>query len=72
MDEANYNMDFETLLSYSYPKMVEKIGSEKMFESIDKHFENEEYRLRFQLETIPFKFSTIKKSRRYVILYYYV
>lgn len=59
--EANYVMDFETIVSYSYPKMVETIGPEILLEKLEKHYENEEYRLRLQLETVPFLFGPIKK-----------
>ncbi|MGL2964856.1 hypothetical protein ACSVH2_13620 [Flavobacterium sp. RSB2_4_14] len=59
--EANYLMDFETIVSFSYPKMVQDIGLNIMLESIEKQYENEEYRLRLQVETVPFQFGTIKK-----------
>lgn len=59
--EANYLMDFETIVSLSYPKMVENFGRDVLLEHIEKHYENEEYRLRLQLETIPFQFGVVKK-----------
>ncbi|HNP33258.1 MAG TPA: hypothetical protein PKN96_08195 [Flavobacterium sp.] len=59
--QANYLMDFDGVISLSYPKMVETIGSEKMPEQVEKYYENDEYRLRFQLETVPFQFGEIKK-----------
>jgi hypothetical protein len=59
--QANYLMDFETISSSSYPKMVEIIGTDTVLEKIEKHYENEEYRLRLQLETVPFLFGPIKK-----------
>lgn len=58
--QANYLMDFEAILSYSYPKMTENIGSDIFLEKIEKHHENGEYRLRLQLEKVPFTFSSIK------------
>ena|SRR6218665_1949830 len=58
--QANYLMDFEAILSYSYPKMTEKISQDILLEKIEKHYENEEYRLRFQLEKVPFLFSPIR------------
>ncbi len=61
--EANYLMDFETIVSYSYPKMEETIGSEILLEKLEKHYENEEYRLRLQLETVPFLFGPIQKLK---------
>ena len=59
--EANYLLDFETIVSLSYPKMVENFGRDVLLEHIEKHFENQEYRLRLQLETIPFQFGEVKK-----------
>lgn len=59
--EANYLMDFETIISYSYPKMIEVAGHDALLEKIEKHYENEEYRLRFQLQTVPFQYSEIRK-----------
>ena len=59
--EANYLLDFETIVTYSYPKMVSNAGAVKMLESIEKHYENDEYRLREQLETLAFQYGEIKK-----------
>lgn len=59
--DANYLMDFETIVSFSYPKMIETIGKETMLDKIEKYYENEEYRLREQLETLPFQYGIIKK-----------
>jgi hypothetical protein len=61
--EANYLMDFEVIVAAYYPKMVESIGKEKMLLETEKQFENEEYRLRFQLETVPFLFGKITKKQ---------
>jgi hypothetical protein len=52
--EANYLMDFDQIVSLSYPKMVETIGKEVLIDKLEKEYENEEYRLRYQLETVPF------------------
>jgi len=59
--EANYLMDFEEIVKLSYPKMVENIGKETLLTKIENSYENEEYRLRLQLETLPFQFGPIKK-----------
>ncbi|WP_264521725.1 hypothetical protein [Flavobacterium sp. N1994] len=58
--EVNYLMDFETVASLSYPKIAEKSGPEKFLENLENHYENPEFRLRLQLETVPFQFSIIK------------
>lgn len=59
--EANYLMDFETIVSLSHPLMVKTIGKDLMLEKLDKYYENEEYRLREQLETLPFQYGMVKK-----------
>jgi len=59
--EANYLMDFDAIVALSYPKMVNTIGKDSLIAKIDYHYENKEYRLRLQLETLPFQYGTIKK-----------
>jgi len=59
--EANYLMDFETIVSLSHPVMVKTIGKDLLLEKLDKYYENEEYRLREQLETLTFQYGTVKK-----------
>ena len=59
--EANYLMDFETIVSLSHPLMVKTIGKDLLLEKLEKYYENEEYRLREQLETLPFQYGTVKK-----------
>lgn len=59
--EANYLMDFETIVSLSHPVMVKTISKDLLLEKLDKYYENEEYRLREQLETLPFQYVTVKK-----------
>ena len=58
--EANYLMDFEAIVSSSYPKIVESMGKDIMLEKIEEYYENEEYRVREQLETLPFQYGPIK------------
>ena len=59
--EANYLMDFETIVLLSHPLMVQTIGKDLLLEKLDKYYENEEYRLREQLETLPFQYGMVKK-----------
>ena len=58
---ANYNMGFDEIVVHSYPKIVETIGKETMLEKLDLRHQNEEFRLRLQLEMVPFQFGPIKK-----------
>ncbi|MCF6128975.1 hypothetical protein L1S35_04770 [Flavobacterium sp. AS60] len=59
--EANYLMDFETIVSLLHPETVKTIGKDLMLEKLDKYYGNDEYRLREQLETLPFQYGAIKK-----------
>ena len=54
--EANYLMDFEAIAKLSYPKMVENIGKDIFLEKTELHYENDQYRLRYQLQTVPLQF----------------
>ena len=59
--EANYLMDFETIVSLSHPLIVKTIGKDLLLEKLEKYYENEEYSLREQLETLPFQYGMVKK-----------
>jgi hypothetical protein len=59
--EANFLMDFETIAQYSYPEMVSKSGKENFLQQTELHYENEEYRLRYQLQSVPFQLGAIQK-----------
>lgn len=59
--KANYLLDFDGIASLSYPKISETIGAENIYDKLEQHYETDEYRLRLQLETVPFKYGEIKK-----------
>lgn len=59
--QANYTMDFEAIALLSYPKIEEIIGKEALLEKLDLRHQNEEFRLRLQLEMVPFQFGPIQK-----------
>ena len=59
--QANYTMDFEAIALLSYPKIEASIGKEALLEKLDLRHQNEAYRLRLQLEMVPFKFGPIRK-----------
>ena len=59
--QANYNMGFEEIAALSYPKIEETMGKDSMLEKLDLRHQNEEFRLRLQLEIVPFQFGSIKK-----------
>jgi hypothetical protein len=59
--QANYLLDFDEIASLTYPKISETIGADNIYDKLEQHYENDEYRLRLQLETVPFKYGEIKK-----------
>jgi hypothetical protein len=59
--EANYLMDFETVTSLTYPKIYEELGIEAFIELLDLKYQNAQYRVRLQLETVPFQYGLVKK-----------
>jgi len=61
IQEANYNMDFDTIVKFSYPKVVAELGKEKFLEKLDADYQNEEYRMRIQLVNSVFEYGDIKK-----------
>ena len=61
--QANYLMDFEVIASQTYPRIIENSSSEKFIENMENHYENTDFRLRLQLETVPFQFGVIKKIK---------
>lgn len=59
--EANFLMDFEEIVQLSYPPMVANIGKEVLLEKTELHYENEAYRLRYQLPTVPLQYGQTKQ-----------
>ena len=59
--EANYLMDFETIAQLSYPKMIDQIGKTTFLEKTELFYENETFRQRYQLQSVPFQFGPITK-----------
>ncbi len=59
--EANYLLTFETIVSLSYPEMVTTIGKDALLDKLDKYYQNDDYSLREQLETLVFQYGKIKK-----------
>lgn len=59
--EANYTMDFNTILDYTYPKVFDIVDKKTMYETLDKTFQNEEFGVRFVYPDPKFNFSDLKK-----------
>ncbi|WNM18939.1 hypothetical protein [Flavobacterium capsici] len=58
--QAIFLMDFEDVKSLTYPKIYESIGETAFLEKLDQDYQNSEYRMRLQLEKVPFLFNEIK------------
>jgi hypothetical protein len=58
--QANYLLDFEAIEKLSYPGMVESMGRAAFLEKCEWHYENEQYRLRYQLESMPIPLGKIE------------
>lgn len=58
--EANYNMDFDSITKFSYPKIVAHYGKEKFLEKLDHDYQNETYRMRIQLEKVVFEYGSLR------------
>ncbi|MEZ4877847.1 MAG: hypothetical protein R2805_09885 [Flavobacterium sp.] len=59
-NQAIFLMDFEDIKSLTYPKVYEAMGETAFLEKLDQDFQNSEYRMRLQLEKVPFIFSEMK------------
>lgn len=58
--DANYYMEFEYIVSLTYPAIIESIGEDEMLNKLELDYENEEYRMRLQLVNPVFQYSNIK------------
>ena len=60
--DANYTMDFDTIVNQTYPKIVETHGGKNaMLNKLDSDYQNDEFRMRLELVTPVFQYSEIKK-----------
>ena len=60
--DANYTMDFDTIVNLSYPKIVETLGGKNaMLNKLDSDYQNDQFRMRLELVTPVFQYSEIKK-----------
>jgi hypothetical protein len=61
MYEASYNMDYEEVTNYTYPKVFDLVPKEKMLEILDQTFNNETMRIRLVTIDPKFVFSDIQQ-----------
>lgn len=60
MYDASYNMEFETILDLTYPKLFEMINRETMLTVLDQTFQNDLMRIRLVHPNTTFNYSEIK------------
>lgn len=59
--EAQYNMDFEKIVSYMHPNVFETMTKEELLFVLEQSYQNEQFRIRLVLPQVPFTFSEIKE-----------
>ncbi|HMK07164.1 MAG TPA: hypothetical protein VK476_06520 [Flavobacterium sp.] len=70
--DGNYTMDFEMVANLTYPKIYEEKGRTTFIDKLDTDYQNDEYRMRLELETVIFLYSEMKKAAGknfYIITY---
>jgi hypothetical protein len=60
--DAQYNMDFEKIVSYMHPKVFETMNKEELLTALDQSYQNEQFRMRVVLPKTTFTFSEIKET----------
>lgn len=70
--DANYTMDFDAVTELTYPKIYETSGRDAFMEKLDNDYQNEEFRMRLEIENPVFQYSEIKKieGKSYCIITY--
>lgn len=61
MYDASYNMAFDEVMQYTYPKIFEIAPREQVAAAIENAFDNEEMKIRFVHVNPTFTYSEIKK-----------
>lgn len=61
MYDASYNMAFDEVMDYTYPKIFEIASREQVATAIQSAFDNEEMKIRFVTVAPEFRYSEIKK-----------
>lgn len=60
MYDASYNMDYETILDYTHPKILELVNRDQMILAMEQTFENEQLKIRFVHSNPTFNYSDVK------------
>lgn len=69
---ASYNMDFETILDLTYPKVFDIVNRETMLSSLDNLFQNKTMKVRFIYPKVNFIYSDIKEieGKKFCVINY--
>lgn len=59
--DAQYNMDFEKIVSYMHPKLFETMSKDDLLAALDQSYQNEQFRMRLVLPKTTFTYSEIKE-----------
>lgn len=59
--DASYNIDFDAILNYSYPKLFELVDRAQMTQVLESNFQNPEFSVRFVYPNTAFTYSELKK-----------
>ena len=59
--DASYNIDFDEILNYSYPKLIELVDRTQMTQVLESNFQNPEFSVRFVYPNPAFSYSELKK-----------
>lgn len=72
MYDASYNMDFEVVMDYTYPKFFELVPREAMLKTMDEAFQNDTTKMRFVYPSVAFSYSEIKTidGKKFCIIKY--
>ena len=71
LHEANYNMDFDSVASFTHPEVIARLGGKKAFtEKLDTDSQNGGYRKRLQLTAPVFQAGPVKTigARKFCVI----
>lgn len=61
MYQASYNMNFETVLDLTYPKIFDLASREQLGQILRNSFQNEQFKIRLVFPEVTFKYGKIKE-----------
>src|SRR5690606_31751601 len=61
MYQASYNLNFDTVLDLTYPKIFELASREQLGQILRNSFQNEQFNIRLVFPEVTFKYGKIKE-----------